>query len=296
MASCVRATALLLLFVAGCGRMPRSAVPPVETVLFTGAGDIATCEGNGDDETAALLDLIPGVIWTTGDNAYPAGTAADFQACYDPTWGRHRTRTRPTPGNHEYWTPGALPYFAYFGDAAGEAGKGWYSYRYGEWLIVALNSNIETERWSEQLRWLRKLLAENPSECTLSYFHHPLISSGAHGENSDGYDDANVVPFWEALYNAGADVILVGHDHHYERFAPITPWGAESPRGIRQFVVGTGGGHLRGRGREPQHPASEAFIQGHHGVLRLTLAPRGYRWEFVASGGRVLDQGDALCH
>jgi 3',5'-cyclic AMP phosphodiesterase CpdA len=296
MASVARATLLLLLVVSGCGQAPRPGAPPEDAVLFTGAGDIATCEGTGDDETAMLLDRIPGLIWTAGDNAYPAGTAADFQACYDPTWGRHRARTRPVPGNHEYWTPGALPYFAYFGEAAGEVGKGWYSYRYGDWLIIALNSNIETERWSEQVRWLRKLLRENPSECTLAYFHHPLVSSGAHGENSDTHDDANVMAFWEALYNAGAEVVLVGHDHHYERFAPITPWGGASPRGIRQFVVGTGGGSLRGRGRHEPHPASEAFIQDRHGVLKLTLGRGGYQWEFVATGGRVLDRGEAACH
>ncbi|MEJ2502162.1 MAG: metallophosphoesterase [Gemmatimonadota bacterium] len=294
MASSARAAALLLLTAAGCGPPPVP-VAPEDAVLFTGAGDIATCEGNGDDETAVLLDRIPGLIWTTGDNAYPAGTAADFQACYDPTWGRHRERTRPVPGNHEYWTPGAHPYFAYFGDAAGEAGKGWYSYRYGDWLIIALNSNIETERWSEQVRWLRALLEDNPVECTLAYFHHPIISSGAHGENSDTYDDANVMAFWEALYNARAEVVLVGHDHHYERFAPITPWGVPSPLGIRQFIVGTGGGPLRGHGRDT-HPASEAFIAGRHGVLKLALGRRGYGWEFVATGGRVLDRGEALCH
>ena len=295
MASFARAVPLLLFLAAGCGSAPRVPDPAEGAVLFTGAGDIATCEGRGDDETAALLDRIPGLIWTTGDNAYPAGTTADFQACYDPTWGRHRARTRPVPGNHEYWTPGALPYFAYFGEEAGDAGKGWYSYRYGEWLVVALNSNIQTARGSEQVRWLRRLLRDNPSQCTLAYLHHPLVSSGAHGEDSDSHDDADVSAFWEALYHAGAEVILAGHDHHYERSAPMGPWGGASPRGIRQFIVGTGGGPLRDRGEE-RHPTSEALIQGRHGVLKLTLAPGAYAWEFVATGGRVLDRGDAVCH
>ena len=289
---------LPFLLVACAPRAGAPAAPPGdgEPVLFTGAGDIGVCGGAGDDSTAALLDGIPGIIWTTGDNVYPSGSARDFEACYEPTWGRHRHRTRPTPGNHEYWTPGASGYFDYFGEAAGEPGKGWYSYRYGGWLVVALNSNLEIGRYSEQLRWLRKLLADNPSQCTVAYFHHPLVSSGAHGSHTDPYDAVSVRPFWEALYRAGADVVLVGHDHHYERFAPMTPRGEPDPDyGIRQFIVGTGGGVLRSRGREP-HALSEVFLEGHHGVLQLALGTEGYTWAFVDVDGRLRDEGEDRCH
>lgn len=288
-----------LLLAACAARSPDGTPGPQETgerVLFTGAGDIGVCGSMGDDSTAMLLDGIPGLIWTTGDNAYPAGTARDFARCYEPSWGRHRHRTRPTPGNHEYWTADARGYFDYFGDAAGTPGKGWYSYRYGEWLVVALNSNLDTAAGSEQGRWLRKLLAENPAQCTVAYFHHPLVSSGAHGSHANRYDDANVRPLWEALHGAGAEIVLAGHDHHYERFAPMTPEGLPDPdHGIRQFIVGTGGGVLRGKGRV-EHPLSEAFVAGRHGVLRLTLAPGGYEWAFLDVTGRTLDRGQARCH
>lgn len=265
-------------------------------MVFTGAGDIAVCGSLADDSTAALLDTIPGRIWTAGDNAYPSGSSRDFAQCYDSSWGRHRDRTNPVPGNHEYWTPGARAYFDYFGEAAGPPGVGYYSYQYGSWLIVALNSNVDTSPGSPQGRWLRALLAEHPSRCSLAYFHHPLVSSGSHGSHSDPYDETNVRPLWDALYEAGVEVVLVGHDHHYERFAPMTPRGLPDPDfGIRQFIVGTGGGVLRGRGTEP-HPLSEHFLEGRHGVLRLSLGSEAYSWEFVDVQGRVLDRGTTRCH
>jgi hypothetical protein len=276
----------------------RPAGPPalVEAVTFIGAGDIAVCGSLADDATAALLDTIPGLIWTAGDNAYPSGSRADFARCYDASWGRHRDRTRPTPGNHEYWTPNAAGYFEYFGEAAGEPGKGWYSYRYGRWLVVALNTNVPAGRGSEQIRWLEAVLEENPVRCTVAYFHHPLVSSGAHGSDADSYDNADVRPIWETLYDAGAEIVLVGHDHHYERFAPMTPGGLPDPeRGIRQFIVGTGGAVLRGRGRET-HAGSEFFLEGYHGVLRLSLGAGGYAWQFVAADGRIMDSGRDSCH
>ena len=276
--------------------MQEDATGARRTVLFTGAGDIAVCGSAGDDSTAVLLDRIPGLIWTTGDNAYPAGTSEDFRRCYDPTWGRHKHRTRPTPGNHEYWTPGARGYFEYFGDAAGDPEEGWYSYRYGEWLVVALNSNLETGPWSEQLRWLRKLLADNPSRCTVAYFHHPLVSSGVHGDHADSYAGTDVRPIWEALYRRGAEIVLAGHDHHYERFAPLTHRALPDPDyGIRLFIVGTGGGVLRGVQDTP-HPQSERIVTEHHGVLRLALGPGEYAWEFVDVDGRIRDQGRDRCH
>ena len=266
----------------------------VSEALLVGAGDIAVCGYETDEYTARLLDNTAGLIWTAGDNAYPSGTRENFQECYEPTWGRHKARTRPTPGNHEYRSPGAAPYFEYFGDAAGEAGKGWYSYRYGGWLILALNSNfshLPEEHVEEQMEWLRETLEENPVRCTLAYFHHPLFSSGSHGGNAD----EDVRPFYEALYEAGADVVLVGHDHHYERFPPLDPAGNPDPRGIRQFLVGTGGGALRDEGSRI-HPLSEVFDDDSHGILELVLHPDRYEWQFLIVGGRGRDSGSGRCH
>ncbi|NIP79486.1 MAG: alkaline phosphatase [Gemmatimonadetes bacterium] len=291
----IPALLVALLAIASCAGGPPGLRPLVDVVTFTGAGDIAVCGGAGDDATAAMLDTIPGIIWTTGDNAYPSGSPADFARCYDASWGRHRERTRPTPGNHEYWTPNATGYFQYFGAQAGEAGKGWYSYRYGHWLVVALNTNVPAGRGSEQIRWLDEVLEENPTRCAVAYFHHPLVSSGAHGASADVFDDADVRPIWDRLHDAGVDIVLAGHEHHYERFAPLSPRGRPDPDGIRQFIVGTGGAVLRGRG-ERLHPQSQLLIEGHHGVLRLSLGDGGYAWRFVATDGRVMDSGRDLCH
>lgn len=284
-----------LLGVVACGAPGSTREPAPGAVFFTGAGDIGECGSRGAALTAHLLDGIPGLVWTVGDNAYPAGSHEDFARCYDPTWGRRRERTRPTPGNHEYWTAAALPYFAYFGEAAGKPGEGWYTYEYGGWRIIALNSNLGTEWGSPQSRWLRSVLSDDPRRCTLAYFHHPLISSGAHGGNVDALDYADVRGFWTALHDAGTEIVLAGHDHHYERFAPVDPQGMPDPdRGIRLFIVGTGGGSLRGQGAS-RHPASEVFIQGRFGVLKLELRAGGYGWEFLAEDGSVLDRGEGGC-
>ena len=276
------------------GRSVRAYVFVDEAVLV-GAGDIAVCGYETDERTAELLDHIAGVIWTAGDNAYPSGSARDFAECFDPTWGRHKDRIRPTPGNHEYRTPGASAYFDYFGEAAGERGKGWYSYRYGGWLIIALNSNLsalDEDTIEEQMDWLRDTLEDNPVLCTLAYFHHPLFSSGSHGSN----DDEDVRPIYEALYAAGADVVLAGHDHHYERFPPLDPSGRNDPRrGIRQFLVGSGGGALRSSGSQV-HPQSEVFNNRDHGVLELVLHEDGYEWQFVTVEGSGGDSGRGSCH
>ena len=288
-----------LVTVSSGGRQARAYVY-VDRAILVGAGDIGVCGYEADEATARLLDDISGTIWTTGDNAYPSGTEENFQECFDPTWGRHKDRIRPTPGNHEYRSPGAEPYFEYFGDAAGEAGKGWYSYRYGGWLVIALNSNITDlgpAKAAEQLAWLERVLAEEEAQCTVAYLHHPLVSSGSHGPNlDDALDDENVKPFWERLYAAGADVILAGHDHHYERFAPLDPdANLDRERGIRQFIVGTGGGALRGTGDEI-HPHSRVFDNNNHGVLELVLRPDGYEWQFVSITGQGVDSGRARCH
>jgi ABC-type transporter MlaC component len=264
-------------------------------VVLVAAGDIASCVGEGDEATADLLDRLDGVVVTLGDHAYEAGTPIEFAACYDPSWGRHKARTRPSPGNHDYLTPGASGYFEYFGAAAGDPGRGYYGYDLGAWRVIALNSNCDEiggcGAGSPQERWLREELAANPRRCTLAYWHHPRFSSGPHG--SDPVYDA----FWRALYERGAEIVLVGHDHTYERFAPQRPDGSRDPvRGVRQFVVGTGGGGHHGF-TGPPIANSEIRNDDTFGVLKLTLYPASYDWEFIPVAGRSFaDRGRSSCH
>lgn len=273
--------------------VPAAADVPAVQVLV-GAGDIASCASTGDESTAALLDAIPGTVFTTGDNVYNHGTPVEFARCYEPSWGRHRARTRPAPGNHDYGTPHAAGYFAYFGEAAGAPNKGYYSYNLGSWHIVVLNSNCGAVGGcgpgSPQERWLRADLAAHPAACTLAYWHHPRFSSGPHGGTMA------VQAFWQALYEAGAELVLNGHDHLYERFAPQDPDGRrDEERGIRQFTVGTGGASLYAVGRPA--PNSEVVNTTTYGVLKLTLYPDRYEWEFVpVPGGRFTDSGSGTCH
>jgi 3',5'-cyclic AMP phosphodiesterase CpdA len=186
-----------------------------------------------------LLDGLDGTIATLGDTTYESGTADEFARCYVPTWGRHKNRTRPAPGNHEYRTADAAGYYGYFGAAAGDPDEGWYSYDLGTWHVVALNSERSMEAGSDQLAWLQADLAANPADCTVAYWHNPLFSSGYHGADDRSLD------VWRSLYVAGVDVVLNGHEHNYERFAPQTPEGDADPAGIHEFIVGTGGIDLR---------------------------------------------------
>ena len=264
--------------------------PPGGDPVLVGAGDIAGCNSNGDEVTANLLDDIPGTVFTTGDNAYPDGTASDFTNCYDPSWGRHKARTYPSAGNHDYHTEGAASYYDYFGSVAGEPGKGYYSYDLGTWHIIVLNSNISVGTGSPQEQWLRADLAAHPVACTLAYWHHPRFSSGNHhGSN------AEVQPFWQDLYDYGADVVLAGHEHNYERFAPQDPQGVADPiRGIRQFVIGSGGRSHYGFGSPIAN--SEVRNGDTYGVLKLTLHSDSYSWEFVPEAGKTFtDSGSAPC-
>jgi hypothetical protein len=263
------------------------------TVTLVGAGDIAGCDFNQDRKTAKLLGRISGTVFTLGDNVYNSGTSAEFANCYNPTWGRHKTRTKPAVGNHEYLTSGASGYFNYFGAAAGDPKKGYYSYDRGDWHVIVLNSNcsqVPCAAGSAQDTWLRADLANHPNKCTLAYFHAPLYSSGQHGNST------SVRPFWEALYKANADVVLSGHEHDYERFAPQNPYGAfDSARGIREFVVGTGGTYLRPFGTIKANSVSRNATT--HGVLKLTLNSGGYAWKFVPVAGKTFtDSGTASCH
>jgi hypothetical protein len=262
-------------------------------VTLIGAGDIGSCDTRRDERTGELLDNETGTVITLGDNAYDHGTKWEFNHCYAPGWGRHLARTRPTPGNHDYVTDGADGYFNYFGPSAGRAGQGWYAYDRGAWRIYALNSNCGEVGgcWvgSRQERWLRADLAAHPHQCVLAYWHHPLYSSGFHGGTS------SVRGLWKTLYAAGADVVLNGHDHDYERFAP-QDWRAtaDPAQGIRQFVVGTGGASLRDF--PTTMPNSEARSDDSHGVLRLRLRDGWYRWLFISIDGVYSDAGSATCH
>jgi hypothetical protein len=290
----VAATCSLSLVSYGCGARRVPAAKERAAVLV-GAGDIADCANlEGAEATAALLEKIPGTVMAVGDLAYPDGTPENF-ACYDKTWGREKARTRPAVGNHEFHSAGATHYFQFFGDAAGDPRKGYYSYELGTWHIVVLNSECEQVGGcgpgSAQEKWLREDLQAHPVECTLAYFHKPLFSSGgAHG------DDLSVKPLWDALYEAGADVVVNGHDHDYERFAPQDPDGRLDPeRGIREFVVGTGGKNHRPFGQPEK--ASEVRDWTAFGVLKLTLKSKRYDWEFIPEDGKAFtDSGSGSCH
>lgn len=289
MKSDFRAYLLVALAGAACtSGGPTSQLGTTQTLIAV--GDVASCDSQGDEATAALVDGIPGTIILAGDIAYESGTAKEFSDCYDPSWGRHRARTRPAPGNHEYETPDAAPYFAYFGANAGPPGRGYYSFDLGDWHIVSLNSNVNAAAGSAQEQWLRADLAANNAHCTLAYWHHPVFSSGLHGSQPLMRD------IFRALYEFNADVVIAGHDHNYERFAPQTVDAAADPaRGIREFVVGTGGRSLYQTLFARAN--SERRYSGGYGVLRLELDREGYRWEFVpVTAGAVVDSGTDTCH
>jgi hypothetical protein len=259
--------------------------------VVVAAGDIATCSG-GEKATSELVERIPGIVAALGDNAYEDGTAAQYRDCYAPTWGHELARTRPAAGNHDYHTANAEPYFRYFGDAAGPAGLGYYSYDAGDWHVVVLNSNchfVPCAQGSPQYAWLAADLTRHPAKCTLAYWHHPRWSSGEHGPTPEMTD------IWRLLYDDGADVVLSGHDHDYERFAPQDGDGnRDDARGVRQFVVGTGGGELRPVASQMKN--SEFVRTGTYGVIRLELRADGYTWSFIATNGAVVDSGESACH
>jgi hypothetical protein len=261
--------------------------------VMVGAGDIASCSRTQDSATAKLLDGIAGTVFTLGDNV-ETGSSSDFSNCYGPTWGRHKSRTRPTAGNHDYQTGAASPYYSYFGFRAGDPRKGYYSYDLGSWHVVVLNSNCSAVGGcgssSPQTTWLRRDLAASSKPCTIALWHHPRFTS------SRSTPDGLTLPLWQALYAAGAELVLSGHRHNYERFAPQTPGGtADSAHGIRQFVVGTGGHRLApfsGVMRNSQVRNSSTY-----GVLRLTLHASSYDFAFVPVAGQSFrDSGSGRCH
>lgn len=274
--------ALVIALVVVTSAVPRSTLG-WGSVVLVGAGDIAFCNSEADEATAALLDGIGGTVFTAGDNAYPDGTEQQFAECYAPSWGRHFTRTRPSPGNHDYKTTDASGYYGYFGLRARPPG-GYYAYNRGAWRIYSLNSQRVTD---EQLAWLDADLAANPKRCSLAYFHLPRFSSGRSGNSGP------MRAFWRPLFKAGAELIIGGHSHHYERFAPMRPNGVKYWKGIRQFVVGTGGAPLRKL--STLKPNSEFQLDTSHGVLELTLHDGSYDWRFITVDGGVADAGSTPC-
>lgn len=258
------------------------------------AGDIADPEvPEGARATAALLDRTRGLVLTLGDNVQRNGGIDELLDLYDPTWGRHRDRTRPVPGNHEYRTPHAGPYFAYFCDAAGPAFEGYYSFDFAGWHFVALNSACVEQSGpscaagEKQETWLRADLAAHPSRCTVAYWHHPRFST-AEAPASEA-----VAPLWDALDDAGVDIVLNGHDHAYERFAPRARTGAAAKDGMRTFLVGTGGAALGSA--KSAAALSEVRVARTWGVLRLVLREGAYDWELVGVDGAIDDRGSGSC-
>ena len=288
---------------------PRASLVTTRYPRIVAAGDIA-CDpssgsfhgGTGTSSSCRQLatsNLFVGkgftAILALGDNQYERGERAAYEQSFAPSWGRAKALIRPAVGNHEYLTTGASGYFDYFGSAAGNPSKGYYSFNVGRWHLISLNSNCGEvggcERGSPQERWLRADLAAHPRRCTLAYWHHPRFSSGEHG------NDGDYLAFWRALYRARADVVLNGHDHDYERFGPQTPGGVRSSTlGIREFVVGTGG---KSHYAFPSSPRRNSMVRNNttYGVLTLRLRPRGYDWRFVPVAGKTFtDSGSRSCH
>jgi hypothetical protein len=278
--------------------------------VMIGAGDIAGCDQDDDLATAILVDSIlkadsaagvPTAVFTLGDNVYPSGTNADFANCFTPTWGDPKRRImgniHPSTGNHDYHSADAAPYFKYFGDKAGEAGKGYYSYDVGTWHVAVINSALQIlgqyagARRAAQEDWLLKDLADNKlKKCTIVYWHEPRFSSGWHGS------ETRMASIWRIAYENDVDLVLNGHDHNYERFAPQTPDAvADSTRGITQIVAGMGGGSERGFGGMIA-ANSRARIEGHVGVLMLTLGAAEWRSAYLDTVGRIWDPSGGKCH
>jgi hypothetical protein len=269
-------------------------------VTVYAVGDIGTCSGSGDTLTGNLLDGTLDPILVLGDIAYQNGSASDFANCFAPPWGRHKSRIRPSPGNHEYQTANAAGYFGYFGAAAGDPSLGYYSFDLGAWHVVSLNSGKCSMNPppaggcvdAAQEQWLRADLAANPRACTLAFWHHPRFSSGSHGNL------ATVTPLWQALMDYGADVVLTGHDHNYQRWVAQDANGNANPAGLVEFVVGTGGvTRTSFRTSMPANTAKRSSAAG--GVLKLTLRDTGYDWQFVKVAGSTssfTDTGSANCH
>jgi acid phosphatase type 7 len=262
---------------------PPASSASAQSAILLAVGDSASCDSPADDAVAALASRLPGTIALLGDTVYEDGTAEEYRDCFEPVWGPMKSRIRPAAGNHEYGTEDAAGYFDYFGTAAGPRGEGWYSYDLGAWHVVVLNSNcppLSCDADGDQVRWLEADLAAHPSDCLLGYWHFPRWSSGRHGSQ------AAVDPLWQAMADHGADVVLNGHDHSYERILA---------NGVREFVVGTGGRSHYPFLRSPL-PTTEVRNDSTYGLLWLALGEGGYQWEFLGLGDSgFTDAGTGAC-
>ncbi len=255
-----------------------------DEAILVGAGDISSCDNDNDEATAKLLDAIPGTVFVLGDNVYIDGTYRDFTDCYHPTWGRHKDRTKPVPGHHEYFTPDATGYFTYFSST-----PAYYAYDLGTWRIYALNSEIDVSATSPQVAWLKNDLDANRRLCSLAYWHKPLWSS----RYEDG-SDATFETLWKTLHDAGAELVVNGHIHNYERFKEMDAEGRAASPGLREIVAGTGGVNHDGYVRSL--PTSGVRNADTYGVLKLTLSPARYSWQFIpVAGESFTDSGTTSC-
>ena len=273
-------------------RPPTGGPPPFQptgaTATVLAVGDIGMCsERVNVEKTASLVAGMEGLLLLVGDLAYMRGTFQEFKDCFEPAWGRFRNRWRPVPGNHEYESNRASGYLQYFGAAAEPAGRTYYSFRAGDWLILMLDSNDSVTPASDQYAFVTSTLAANGNPCTMAVWHHPLFSSGQNGPNSFMRD------IWRLLYDHHADVVITAHDHLYERFGKQDADGRSDARGLRQFIVGTGGAMLYNFQRQE---ANSQVRQQSHGVLRLRLHTHGYSWEFIDVNGITLDVNSDGCH
>jgi acid phosphatase type 7 len=275
----------------GSGPAPIGPAGPISiagrSAVVLAVADIGECGSASVERTARLVERTDGILLLAGDLAYFQGSMTDFLKCFDPLWGRFNHRARPVPGNHEYETAGAAGYFQYFGAAAAPGGRSYYSFRTGDWLVLMLDSNIAAGQGSPQLQFVRSELQANPTACAMAVWHHPLYSSGPNGANPFMRD------LWRLLYDHDVDVVVSGHDHLYERFGKQDADGRSDPRGLRQFVAGTGGAQLYTFHR--MTPNSQVRISA-HGVLQLTLNPSGYEWAFLDGAGSTADAGSDSCH
>ena len=279
----------------GAGRSAIGALRNEEPTVLVGAGDIAY-EGPGAEQTAQILDRTPGTIYLLGDNAYQSGSPEEFARFFHPTWGRHLGRIRPVVGNHEYRTPGAAGYFGYFGQRAGDPRKGYYAYDVSpRWHVIVINSATTGDEASkdlgpdsEQYRWVAADLDAHRDRHVIAMWHHPRFSSGAHGDNKE--TDA----LWKLLVAKGVDLALWGHDHHYERFEPMDADGRQDDvRGMRSFVVGTGGKNHYFFFKLPKRTTAVRNAST-FGVLKLALYADGFEWHFLpVAGESFTDRGQA---
>jgi hypothetical protein len=252
-------------------------------------GDTGWCGSPALAPIARLLERFDGEIFLAGDLAYPSGTTNEYRNCFDPSFGKFKSRMRTVPGNHEYVASvSADGYFTYFNDRSGPNRLGYYSFRAAEWTVLMLNSNVPIGRASPQYQFVRQVMQQTPTRCTMAVMHHPFDSSSLNGPTPAVRD------VWELMYNLGGDVVINGHDHVYERHGPVNAdQRRDDARGIRQFTAGTGGATLYGRVR---NAANSEILLANFGLLRLKLDPALYEWQFIDLNGNVLDQGLNVCH